>query len=383
MLRQFFCEGGQRRVLFAWLGLLVFIGHQVFRAWLKFAINNWYEVFYDHLQQASTNLSATDDAALAASQQRVTELLWEFAFIAAPAVFINPIGGLFRNWWVLEWRLSLMQAYIEGWDTSAQPIEGAAQRVHEDTQRFAKGIQSCIAQVLEALLTLGVFCPVLYSLRPSLMKAALAIATGGLMVSIVVGRRLVGLEVQNQVVEAAVRKQLVVMEVDPASSLMDANEGSNGSMVVMDSAPHSIFHTLLHDLKVNYRRLYSQFFALAAWLASYEQAAVIVPYAMMAPYLFAVDPAQRTTLGSLVKLSNAFNKVFDSVNIVSDNFLEINEWRSVLVRLREFEREMFHPEHTAGSKKFPGQHGFMQPIPTDEYEGAASPRLARTPRPFV
>ena len=162
---------------------------------------------------------------------------------------------------------------------------------------------------------------------------------------------------------------------------MDANDGSNGSMVVMDSAPHSIFHTLLHDLKVNYRRLYSQFFALAAWLASYEQAAVIVPYAMMAPYLFAVDPAQRTTLGSLVKLSNAFNKVFDSVNIVSDNFLEINEWRSVLVRLREFEREMFHPEHTAGSKKFPGQHGFMQPIPTDEYEGAASPRLARTPRP--
>ena len=91
------------------------------------------------------------------SRERVVALLWEFAFIAAPAVVINPIAGLVRNWWVLTWRLCLMQAYIEGWDTSAPPIEGAAQRVHEDTQRFASGLQSGVIVWLEALLTLAVF----------------------------------------------------------------------------------------------------------------------------------------------------------------------------------------------------------------------------------
>ena len=34
MFREFFC-GCHRRTVFAWLGLLVFVGHQAFKAWLK------------------------------------------------------------------------------------------------------------------------------------------------------------------------------------------------------------------------------------------------------------------------------------------------------------------------------------------------------------
>ena len=97
MLRQFFCDGGRERVLFAWIGLLVFLSHQVFRAWLKYAINNWYEMFYDHLQRAGANLTSVDEDELAVSRERVVALLWEFAFIAAPAVVINPIAGLVRK----------------------------------------------------------------------------------------------------------------------------------------------------------------------------------------------------------------------------------------------------------------------------------------------
>ena len=36
--------------------------------------------------------------------------------------------------------------------------------------------------------------------------------------------------------------------------------------------------------------------------------------------------------------SNAFDKVFSSLNVVSDSWLTISEFRSVLRRLREFER---------------------------------------------
>ena len=42
MLRQFFCAASLRLRAFAWLGLLVFIGHQFFRAYLKYAVNEFY-----------------------------------------------------------------------------------------------------------------------------------------------------------------------------------------------------------------------------------------------------------------------------------------------------------------------------------------------------
>ena len=40
MLREYFRAGSQLRRTFAWTGLLIFLGHQCFRAWLKYAINS-------------------------------------------------------------------------------------------------------------------------------------------------------------------------------------------------------------------------------------------------------------------------------------------------------------------------------------------------------
>lgn len=104
--------------------------------------------------------------------------------------------------------------------------------------------------------------------------------------------------------------------------------------------PYTQFIRVFGELTRNYRNLYCSFAALSTWLATYEQIAAILPYALVAPRLFAADPAQRFTLGKLVKVSNAFGRVFDSLNVVSDRWLEINEWRSCLRRLREFEREV-------------------------------------------
>jgi len=43
MLKEWFCDGSARRRLFAWLGLVVFVGHAVFKATLKMRLNGWYE----------------------------------------------------------------------------------------------------------------------------------------------------------------------------------------------------------------------------------------------------------------------------------------------------------------------------------------------------
>lgn len=337
MLREFFWVG-KPRVVFAWSGLVIFVCHQLFKAYLKVALNDWYEHFYDTLQlsgvvsQFGSGDFGSGDAVEQWSQdgqRAVQNHLKQFATIVAPAIVIHPIASLIKNFWVLEWRLSLMKSYIASWNTSIAPIEGAAQRVHEDTQRFSVGVHGCISIVLEATLTLIVFCPVLYNLLPNLMTLAVVIATGGLMVSVLLGYKLVDLEVKNQVVEAQLRKQLVVLEIDPAS-------------ITEKRSPIASFQAILKEIRRNYRNLYLNFSLLSTWLSAYEQLAILVPYMVAGGMLFAANPADRITLGKLVKLSNAFGKVFTSVNVISDNWLQVNEFRSVLVRLVEFENACYN-----------------------------------------
>ncbi len=341
MFREFFWEGSRCRRAWAWFGLLVFLGHQAFKAYLAWAINGWYEDFYDLLQlHVDYGSGSGEDEGRATARARVYESLVEFGILVAPAILVHPVAGLLRNWWVFSWRKVLMQSYLHRWNTSIPAIEGASQRVHEDTQRFASGIQSCVAVVLQSLFTLGVFCPVLYDLDPQLMAIAVAAAVGGLTVSMVVGWPLVGLEVSNQRVEAELRKRLVLLEADPGS-------------VHTNGTPYTPFVRVFHQLTRNYRNLYLSFAGLGTWLALYEQVAVILPYLLVAPRLFAERPQDQLTLGQLVKVSNSFGKVFDSLNVISDRWLEINEWRSCLRRLREFEREVNSKSPAAPARLVP------------------------------
>ena len=65
------------------------------------------------------------------------------------------------------------------------------------------------------------------------------------------------------------------------------------------------------------------------------------PLTSFAPPCVCPGAARRITLGMLVQTSNSFNKVFSSLSIVSENWGGINEWRSTLVRLRQFESELY------------------------------------------
>lgn len=326
MLFDFFRKGSCAHRAWAYGGLIVFLGHQLFQAYLAWAINKWMEGFYD-LVQTTTEAGSGNAEHRQEMRARVYDTLWEFATIVAPAVAVHPTAGLIRNWWVFTWRRTLMTSYLNRWNTTVPAIEGASQRVHEDTQRFASGLQSCVSTVIKSVFTLIVFCPVLYSLDPQLMGIAIGAAIGGLGLSVLIGWPLVELEVKNQVVEAELRTKLVLLEKDPFS-------------VYSVGTPFTPFIRTFRALTVNYRNLYLNFAALSTWLSLYEQAAVLLPYMLVAPRLFADDPADVFTLGKLVKVSNAFGRVFDSLNVISERWIDITEWRSCLRRLKQFEREV-------------------------------------------
>ena len=60
MFREYFVQGKACRLLWAWTGLLVFLGHQAFKAYLSWAINDWYEDFYDLMQDTVEYASGSD-----------------------------------------------------------------------------------------------------------------------------------------------------------------------------------------------------------------------------------------------------------------------------------------------------------------------------------
>jgi peptide/bleomycin uptake transporter len=156
LLREFFWRGPAWRRAFAYFGLVGFIGMGVVRAWIQKLVTDWYRSFYDVAQ----TIVSTDDTGLADGRDRVLALLADFVWLVLPLVVLEPLAGWLTNRWILSWRMALVGAYLDGWDPVLRPIEGAAQRIQEDTMRFAQGVNSAVVAGLSAVLSLIVFSPV-------------------------------------------------------------------------------------------------------------------------------------------------------------------------------------------------------------------------------
>jgi peptide/bleomycin uptake transporter len=369
MLCEFFARGSWLDVAKAWGGLCLVVVHGLFRAWLKWRLNVWYAEFYDLGGVAAEYGSGPDDEPLLhESAASVRRLLLQFTAVVMPAIFVHPLFKWATNTWVLKWRVTLVRSYLRRWRTDAR-IENGAQRVHEDTSRFARGILGCCVVVLDAVLTLAVFAPVLVQLgaevRPFrampdawLLASCAGVAVVGVVGSVALGWSLIALEVANQTVEATLRKKLVLLEEDPSSvsetaatrdahaqdEYVDNVENSKGGRARTAPVPTHIisshFRAVLRNLRENYTRLYRRFAVFSLWLGAYEQVVAVLPYAIAAPLLFSTDWDRRITLGKVTQLANAFGHVFDALNILSDRFTEVTDWLSVLRRLREWDRHL-------------------------------------------
>jgi len=333
MLCEFFCARSTGTRAAAWAGLLVFVLDSVYRAQVQLWMADWYSKFYDAAAQSVTGGSANSDGVpLAELRQQVHRLLEDFVVVVAPLLLLGPACGWARSRWVYAWRECLILRYSTEWDPGARPLEGAAQRVHEDTMRFASGVQTCFSRLVDALVTLCTFVPALVKLghevRPSwatgeswLLLVAVGGSVGGFAVTALVAHPLVKLELANQVTEAALRTELVLHE---------EHQGGCRSRVA----------SIVEGLRENYRRLYAVFFVVDVWLTTYRQTFVLLPYLLSSPLLFADEPSERISIGTLMKTCSVFGTVFGSLSVVTDGWAEVNVWRSTIHRLRVFERSL-------------------------------------------
>ena len=180
MFREFFVGPCGResafRMTMAWIGLLVIVGHAIVHGLIKYWLNQWYKDFYDLLQTAGA-LAARESVApeeWADARAHVYEGLVDFCKIAAVSVIVMPLARFVRSSWALQWRVALGNAYLSCWETPA--IEGASQRLHEDTYKFSRGIELFLSVGLDSVITLSVFSPILVQLGREVDCPVLAFA---------------------------------------------------------------------------------------------------------------------------------------------------------------------------------------------------------------
>ena len=90
-------------------------------------------------------------------------LLFIFAQIAFVSLAVFVLTRFFVSHYIFRWRTAMNFYYTDQW-AKLRSIEGAAQRVQEDTMRFAAIMEGLGVSIIDAVMTLIAFLPVLLAL---------------------------------------------------------------------------------------------------------------------------------------------------------------------------------------------------------------------------
>ena len=306
--------------VWAWLGAFVIVAGTWYQVQVDVAINKWFGEFYDLVQKALTTPNSI-------TQGEFFAALLSFFKIASVYVVIVTILSFFSKHWVFRWRTAMNNYYTQNWDRLHR-VEGASQRVQEDTKRFAAIMESLGVSFLDSIMTLIAFLPILWGLSKnitelpfigplahSLIYVAIIFALFGTVIMALIGFKLPGLEFKNQVVEAAYRKELVYGEDDETRI-----------------NPPSVA-TFFGNVRRNYFRLFFHYLYFDVARISYLQVGVLVPYVALAPTIV----AGAITLGVMQQIVRAFGRVEGSLQFLVRSWPTIVELISIYKRLRSFE----------------------------------------------
>lgn len=283
-------------------------------------LNGWFGPFYDLIQAAIGHTRPVTQTEYYGQLTTVTAILLTY-------ITMYSLNTFFVSHYVFRWRTAMNNFYMSHW-YELRMIEGAAQRVQDDTMRFAKSTEDLGGSLINSLMTLIAFLPVLVRLGTkvttlpivgavphALVIAAVLWSAFGTFFLASIGFKLPGLEFRNQRVEAAYRKELVYGEDDPTR------------------AQPPTMADMFKNVRANYFRLYFNYlyFNVARYL--YLQTDLIFPYIVLGPTIV----AGVITLGLMQQIQNAFDQVRGSFQYLVNSWPDIVELQSIYKRLRAFE----------------------------------------------
>ncbi|WP_309083592.1 peptide antibiotic transporter SbmA [Chelativorans sp.] len=298
--------------------LIIFVVY--FQVQVSVAVNNWYGPFWDYVQGILSKTVTT-------SSGEFYSRVGSFAGLALVGMNVAVLNAFFVSHWIFRWRNAMNDFYMSYWDR-VRGIEGASQRVQEDTMRFSQIMEGLGVAFIDSIMTLIAFMPVLVALSANvgemplvgtiphpLVFAALFWSALGTVALVIAGYKLPGLQFRNQRVEAAYRKELVYGEDDATRA-----------------EPVKV-RELFDNVRKNYFRLYFHYVYFNVVRYTYIQANGIFSLLILGPSIV----AGTITLGLFNQISFAFTQVTGSFQFLVNSWSTIVELLSVHKRLQAFE----------------------------------------------
>jgi peptide/bleomycin uptake transporter len=298
--------------------LIIFVTY--FGVQISVVINNWRRPFGDLLQNALSKKPGV-------SVENFYDLMFVFMQIAFLSMFVSIMTDFFTSHYIFRWRAAMNDFYMSKWE-KLRHIEGASQRVQEDTMRFSSTLEGLGISLINSVMTLVVFLPILLALSSyvtelpvigqiphSLFWLALFWSIFGTVLLAVAGIKLPGLNFRNQRVEAAYRKELVYGE--------DHAERAQPLTVA----------ELFSNVRRNYFRMYFHYMYFNVARYFYIQADALFVIFMLVPTIV----AGAITYGIFQQISTAFGQVSNSFQYLVNSWTTIIELLSIHKRLKAFE----------------------------------------------
>ncbi|MGY3548043.1 putative ATP-binding cassette transporter [Bradyrhizobium sp. USDA 4472] len=296
-------------------------------------VNQWQNRFYSALQANDLDAFVTQ--------------IWIFIGLASVYIALAVYKLYLNQWLQIRWRQWLTRHYLGEWLQGAthyrMQLKGDAadnpdQRITEDVKNFVEQTLTIGLGLLSSIVTLFSFVIILWGLSNAaplhlfgtdymipgyLCWGALIYAIFGTALTHWIGAPLVNLNFEQQRYEADFRFNLVRVRENSEQIALLKGEGAERSRLL------DRFGFVIG----NWYAIMSRTKRLTMFTASYQQAAVIFPYVLVAPAFF----AKKIQLGDMMQTASAFSSVQGALSFFVVAYRSLAEWRSIVARLDGFE----------------------------------------------
>jgi putative ATP-binding cassette transporter len=329
------------------LGLLIaVVGLSLGLVYLEVQFNTWNKDFFNALEKKD--------------QAEFFSQLWRFTYLA----LIWIVAGVYRLYLQqmlqIEWRAWLNEHYLARWLEDRayyrlQLVDGGVdnpdQRIAEDLRIFVNMTLALSIGLLSSVVTLVSFTVILWSLSGDLMILGVSIPGYMFWVALVyaivgswlthrIGKRLIGLNFEQQRFEADYRYSLV--------RLRENSEGV--ALYKGESLELANFRERFQAVIGNWWGIMIKRKQLNWFTSFYAQLAIVFPYLVAAPRFF----SGAVGMGFIFQTASAFRNVQGSLSWFIDIYPDFAEWKASVDRLTSFSASL--EKARSDARELGGEH---------------------------
>jgi vitamin B12/bleomycin/antimicrobial peptide transport system ATP-binding/permease protein len=230
------------------------------------------------------------------------------------------LGLLWRHWLTAQAVTEYMENRVYLRVELGELVENPDQRIAEDIRTLTVNTLSFVLMLLNSAFTVVAFVGVIWSISPKLLCVAVAYASAGSLLTVLLGRSLIGLNSQQLDKEARFRAELIHVR-------------EHADLVAVLNREGRLKTRLLRDLEAlvqNMARLISVNRNLGFFTTGYNYLIQIIPALVVAPMFIRGEEAQ---FGIIMQSAIAFTHLVNALSVIITQFPQISTFAAVVGRL--------------------------------------------------